>query len=110
MAMTSTNEFELPGAQFLRVDLFPAEIETDLGIRGDKRVVVTDTHFLVFADSPIGPVLAYNSPLVDFEGSNKVGWTATTETEVFKFKRAQSCGCGSRLRGVRIYPGTPRQG
>lgn len=97
----------LPSAQFIRVDLFPAEIKEGLDISGDKRVIVTDTHFIVLADSPRGPVVAFQSGLLDFDGSNKIGWTASTEDGEYTFKRASGCGCGSRLRGASAFPGVP---
>lgn len=103
---------ELPLANFIRVDLFPAQITKDDGTpqRGDRRVIVTDSFMVVLADSPKGPIIEYLAPMLDFEGDNKVGWTVTTETESVHFKRAPSCGCGSRLRGLRTYPGVPYRG
>lgn len=97
----------LPEAKYIRVDLFPAEIKDGPEIRGDKRVIVTDTHFIVLEDSPAGPTVAFQSGLLDFDGSNKVGWTASTEDGEYTFKRATGCGCGSRLRGANAYPGVP---
>lgn len=95
----------LPEAAYIRIDLYPATV-TDR--QGTKRVIVTDSHLVIAGDSNTGPEIQEVYTVYDFEGSNKTGWTVTLEDEggeQIYFKRASGCGCGSRLRGAKIYPG-----
>lgn len=112
--------FEVPPAQFIRLDLFPALLIGDNlpnaqpgNVLDARRIIITDTHVLLFADSNVGPVLAHEWPLIDIEGRNTIGWTTTVEHEgqplTFLVKRSSGCGCGSRLRGIFPYPGVPIQ-
>lgn len=96
---------QLPEAKYKRLDLFPAEVEER---KGNKRVIVTDTHIVILGEGAEGPYLEEVTPLFDFSGSNKTKYLAVTEAEnTISFKRASNCGCGSRLHGVRIYSGIP---
>ena len=96
---------DLPEAKFRRLDLFPAKVGDDTK---DKRVIVTDSHMVVIGDSNSGPQIESVNALYDFTGSNKTGWVATTDgMEEIAIKRSSGCGCGSRLRGVRIYSTVP---
>lgn len=111
---------EAPPAQYVRLDLFPAVISTKDpanplpntqlgGVLDSKRVIVTDTKVLIFADSPTGPILLHDWNLVDITGKSTVGWTIETEDRLILVRRSGGCGCGSRLRGLRPYPGLPYQ-
>jgi len=79
--------------------------------QGDLKVVLTDDHMLVLANSPSGPYVAFQAPLEDYSGYNRTSraWEATLEGDIpAQITRATSCGCGSALRGVRLYPTAPR--
>src|SRR5690349_15504474 len=89
-------------ANFTYIDLFPAEVR--VGGESEKplddqelKVIVTDNYFYVFHDTPPGPETLIKGELVEFDGNNKVGYTVTTSDNTYFFKRAENCGCGSRL-------------
>ena len=105
---------ELKPTKFIRLDLFPAEIvelstpEAPELISKDMRIIVTDNMVYIFKEGTKGPEIHYASWLVDFTGSNRTGYIATTAAgETFQISRAANCGCGSRLRGFFPFPGTP---
>lgn len=96
----------LAPAVYIRLDLFPASIP---GIAAVVRAVVTDAHYYFFVDSSSGPQVHTFGVLKHFEGDNKVGYTVIDDTtgESIVFRRSTGCGCGSRLRGFRPFPGVP---
>lgn len=103
----------LPPATKVRLEFFPAAVsipEVEFP-EGDLKVVLTDEHLLVLANSPQGPEVSYQAPLEDYTGYNRTSraWEATLEGQIpVAITRATSCGCGSALRGVRLYPSAPR--
>lgn len=103
----------LPPAAKVRLEFFPASVsmpEVELPT-GDLKVVLTDEHMIILANSAHGPVVAYQGVLEDYTGYDKKDrvWKATLEGQVpVEISRATSCGCGSALRGVRLYPAAPR--
>lgn len=99
---------ELHPAEYIQLDLFPAavtEAGKDLGY--EIRVIVTDNYLYVFRDEVEGPEAFIALPLDSFDGSNKIGYTVTSDDRVFSIARAKNCGCGSRLRGFRPFGGVP---
>lgn len=106
----------LTNPQFIRLDLFPAQITPDPTASGrPARVIVTDSYLTVFEEpttpqSPqttTPPSPSYALPLLDFYGSPLHGYTAVTDDGTFHISRAKGCGCGSRLRGIRPFPLAP---
>lgn len=102
-------------AQFLRFSLFPLQV-TVTDNAGEKtfehyksRIVVTDDEVYVYTDGQNGQVeTAFNDRLLDFTGTAKTGWTATTEDgDTVSFIRSSACSCGSRLKGFNPFPGLP---
>lgn len=104
---------DLPKAEFIRLDLFPAVVHGD-AITGsviDKvRVVITDAHVHVLRLSSIGDVeLVYSFDLdaVGFvDGRRERGYTVVTgEDGNLTVKRSPGCGCGmQRLKSAKLYP------
>lgn len=105
-------EATLPGAppaSYLRMQFFPATIE---GLSGplpntDLKVVVTNSHFIVLASGPNSFYVSYAAPLDEYLGFNKTTrkWHLITENgDRISISRADSCGCGSKLRGFSLYP------
>lgn len=96
-------------AQFIRLDLFPASVTI-----GDKqylrsRAIVTDDSVHIYIDSPTGPEEIYSARLDDYSGNAGVGYTAETSTgDTVLMQYQAGCGCGSRLRGFRPFPGVPQ--
>jgi len=93
------------------LDLFPAAITTVEGlfhpVHEEYRVIVTDTYFYIIDDTLYGPKAIVAEPTVNFEGSNKTGYTVTTPDQIFLITRAPNCGCGSRIRGLFPFAGVP---
>lgn len=98
-------------AAFIWLDLFPAKVTSDSGafqpVHEEYRVIVTDNHLYVLDDAVEGPLAIIKEPLMDFSGSNKSGYTIVTESDTYYVVRAINCGCGSRLRGLHPFAGTP---
>lgn len=98
-------------ASFIWLDLFPATVRAESGsfqaTHEEYRVIVTDNYFYVLDETIDGPAAIIKEPLTDFSGSNKVGYTISTETEIYYVERALNCGCGSRLRGIHPFAGVP---
>jgi hypothetical protein len=100
-------------ANLIYIDLFPAQVsigsvnEPPLDDQ-ELKVIVTDNYFYVFHDTPPGPETMIKEPLVEFDGNSKEGYTVTTTLgHTYYFRRAENCGCGSRLRSVRPFDGVP---
>lgn len=70
------------------------------------RILVTDTHVLVAADSSKGPVTIFQERVSDFHwsGSREKDSHVRTETgKMLAFSLDKGCGCGSRLRSWNPY-------
>lgn len=100
----------LQPATYTLLDLFPAAISgpTFTAQHEEYRAVVTDTYIYALDDGPDGPFVAFSAPVSGFAGSNKEGYTVNTPDGIYTVYRAPNCGCGSRLRGVRLTPTVPR--
>lgn len=103
-------------AQHLQLDLFPAlvtDVTSDDPFRvtaegTDNRVIVTDSHLYVFRDGTEAPDAFIVEPITSFTGSSGDGYTiALADGVMYHVIRAESCGCGSRLRGFHPFPGVP---
>ena len=71
-------------------------------------IFVTNRGIHIYVDSFDGPVEEFQSPLLDIEGNNKTGWTATTDDGyTISFSRSQGCLCGSRLKSFDPFRGVP---
>lgn len=94
------------------LDIFPAKILTVEGLfepaHEEYRVIVTDTYFYIIDDTDDGPKALVSEPTVQFDGTNKTGYTVVTSTSIFLISRAPNCGCGSRIRGIRPFAGIPQ--
>lgn len=112
--LATTPYTEVPDAQFIRIDLYPAnaELRDENGNQTqffpNVRLVLTDSYASIFADGPGDPVRVLLASLTGFQGSNREGYTAYVPGGTIYFKRSTGCGCGSRLRGVRPYPYAPQ--
>jgi hypothetical protein len=98
-------------AAYINLDLFPAKVRSESGLfapqHEEYRVIVTDNHLYIIDDTPDGPQCIVTEALTEFGGSNKDGYTVTTEHERYFIERALNCGCGSRLRGLHPFAGVP---
>lgn len=100
----------------IQLELFPASIagvNTDLQY-DEVLAVVTDANIYLATDDPTGReryAIVYESPIYDITGSGfRSTWTVTLDddkrTELI-ITRSRGCGCGSRLKGVRLFRGVP---
>lgn len=100
-------------ATYINLDLFPAAIQAvtaDFEPKHEEyRVIVTDNYLYIIDDTLEGPAAIFKSPLVDFAGDTKTGYTVDTEDGSFAVQRALNCGCGSRIRGIHPFPGVPHK-
>ena len=98
----------------IKLELFPANV---VGLDREYRevlAVVTDEKLYIATDDPTGKerhVVAHEAPIYDITGSGlRRTWTVTlddgTKTNV-TITRSTGCGCGSRLKGVRMFRGVP---
>ena len=103
---------DLPVAQFLRRDLFPATVRGDAITGGSittVRALVTDAHLHVLRLDPVGNIeLAYSFVLdsVSYvDGRRERGLNVkTAEDGDLWVGRSSGCGCGmTRLKATRIY-------
>lgn len=102
-------------AEFIRLDLFPASIAKNIENEAvqitnqDARVIVTNNMLYIFLeDQPGKPQIFFEDYLEEFSGNNREGFIVTTaNSSEFLITRANSCGCGSTLRGYFPYPGVP---
>ena len=93
---------------YIRLDLFPAEVQGPNAPSTLTRVIVTDTEYHFFVDTPDGPTSGLSGALYDLEGRNTTGYTITSDDgSRYLVRRSGGCGCGSRLRGFRPFPGVP---
>ena len=102
-------------AEFIRFSLFPLHVVvTDAD--GEQtfehhksKVVITDDEAYVYIDGQGGQIeIAVQDRLLDFSGTAKTGWVATTEDGLtINIERSASCSCGSRLKGFNPFPGVP---
>lgn len=96
---------------YIRLDLFPAYVTRPGEAQpfSDRvRVIVGDQDFYIFSDSPTGPVCDITEVLYDATGTPADGYHLIAEDGGDYFvRRSTNCGCGSRLRGYRPFPGVP---
>lgn len=106
-------EFDLPTAAYIRLDLAPAILRgasLPNGVLDKRRVIITDAFVYVFSDAAGGPVLSFTWELVDITGRPSTGYDVTIDDgEVIHIRRSGTCLCGSKLRGIRPFPGVPHQ-
>lgn len=98
------------------LELYPANLSGTTLPKNYKDVlaVVTDQKLYVATDDPTGKkryVVVHDTPIFDIRiGAHRKEWVVTLDdehkTEV-TVTRSNGCGCGSRLRGVRMFRGVP---
>lgn len=94
-------------ANFIYMDLFPAQVEEYPNFGDQLRIITTDNYFYIIRDEPTGPALLLKEALVSFEGTTKTGYTIVTEIGTYSVTKAPNCGCGTRLRGLHPFMGVP---
>lgn len=93
---------------YIRLELFPARIESADQTLSERKVIVTDDKVFFYANGSKGPEQEYEADLYDLSGSHREGWTILTgDQKEYRVSRDKGCACGSRLRGHRPFPYTP---
>jgi hypothetical protein len=70
------------------------------------RILITDSHVLIAADSHVGPVTIFSEKIsqLNWSGSRNKESSLVTETgKMLVFVRDDNCGCGSKLRTWNPY-------
>jgi hypothetical protein len=70
------------------------------------RILITDSHVLIAADSHSGPVTIFSERIsqLNWSGSrNKESSIVTESGKMLVFVRDDNCGCGSKLRTWNPY-------
>lgn len=100
---------DLPPAQYLQVDLFPAKIELPDGTLDRVRVVVTDAHINVLQLERGGDLsLAYSQPITAVERDTTIGprgfRVSLPDGTLIEAQKSLNCGCGmGRVRSAKLY-------
>lgn len=106
--MSQTHNLDVQDAKYIIIDLFPAEIEINGVPQGDQlKITVTDNRVYIFEG---GPAIKYqdSTSYTQFDRLSNKEYTLTTGSgDTITFRRARNCGCGSQLRGVNPFIGTP---
>ena len=76
-------------------------------LRGKAKVVFTDTEVFVFVDTPIAPGIALllHEPVTYLTGGRgePTGYYVETAQGAFRVTPDPGCGCGTRLKGVKVF-------
>lgn len=100
----------------IKLELYPSNVTGSALPKEYREVlaVVTDQKIYVATDDPSGKeryVVAYEAPIYDITGSGlRRTWTVTLDDEdktELTVTRSNGCGCGSKLRGARMFRGVP---
>lgn len=97
-----------PPASYLRMQFFPAKISPLDLPHTDLKVFVTNSHFIVVGSVRNAYSVIVSQPIDEYLGFNRTTrmWHLSLEDGVkISIGRADSCGCGSKLRGFALYPG-----
>lgn len=102
----------------IKLELFPANVEGNTLPKkyNDVLAVVTDQKIYIATDDPTGVnkhVVVYEAPIYDIKVKVKrQSWSVILDDEdqtELTVHRSNGCGCGSRLRGVRLFRRVPYQ-
>jgi hypothetical protein len=100
---------DLPPAQYLQVDQFPAKIYLPDGEMDRVRVVVTDAHVNVLKLERNGDLsLAYSQPISGVERDTTIGPRGfrvfLKDGTAIEAQKSLNCGCGmGRVRSAKLY-------
>lgn len=103
-----TEEFAFEPAEHIKLDLYPATVRSgDLVVAPESRLIVTDAHIYAISTDGIGqPYFMVKDELIEIQPEGP-GYRIAGANQDYYAVRDTSCGCGSRLRGMRFLPGVP---
>jgi hypothetical protein len=103
-----------PSTKYIKLDLFPASVYTgSIGATDNERIfsevraIVTNDYIYFVAMGPEGPYFAVKEELVQYDLNSTGISLATGINGTYIIERDGNCGCGTRLRGMRLLPGVP---
>jgi hypothetical protein len=98
--------------KYIKLDLFPASVYTG-SIGGadnellfeEVRAIVTNDYIYFVAMGPEGPYFALKEELVQYDLHSSGVSLVAGINGTYVIERDGNCGCGTRLRGMRLLPG-----
>lgn len=109
--MSTTLDFA-PSTKYIKLDLFPASVYTgSIGAAGNERIysevraIVTNDYIYFVAMGPDGPYFALKEELVQYDLTSSGISLVAGINGTYIIERDGNCGCGTRLRGMRLLPG-----
>lgn len=106
-------ELEFEPSEHIKLDLYPATVTRVVGeeetvIDAECRFIVTDSHLYVISTDGIGqPFFVLKEELVEFYTKGSGYDISGVDHDYIAGRNVASCGCGSRLRSMRLLPGVP---
>lgn len=101
-----------PTTKHIKLDSFPITLykgvaggEGNVVLFEETRLIVTNDYIYAILMGDTGPYFALQEELVEFEYIPKVGYQINGANLDYLGVTSGSCGCGSRLRGMRLLPG-----
>lgn len=112
--MSAELEFA-PSTETVRLDMFPATValgtfadESPRILYKETRVIITNDYIYVIATGSTGPYFALKEEFVEMKPVKGKGFEVLGANFEYTLTTEGNCGCGSRLRGMRILPGVGR--
>lgn len=110
-----SNEVEFsPTTKHIKLDMFPAILykgsagaEDNTLVHKDIRLIVTNDYIYAIMMVGTGPVIVHQEELIEIEYIPKSGFQISGANFDYLAVNAGNCGCGNRLRGMRLLPGVP---
>lgn len=98
--------------KYIKLDLFPASVYTgNIGgadnelLFAEVRAIVTNDYIYLVAMGPDGPYFALKEELVQYDLHSSGVSLVAGVNGTYVIERDGNCGCGTRLRGMRLLPG-----
>jgi hypothetical protein len=98
--------------KYIKLDLFPATVytgsiggEDNVPVFKEVRVIITNDYIYFVAMGPEGVYFALKEELVQYDLHSSGVSLATGINGTYVIERDGNCGCGTRLRGMRLLPG-----
>lgn len=103
-----TDNFVFEPAEHIKLDLYPATVSSgDEVVAPESRLIVTDAHIYAISTDGIGqPYFMIKDELIEITPDGG-GYVISGAERDYYAIRDGSCGCGSRLRGMRFLVGVP---
>lgn len=107
------HSLEFEPTKHIKLDLFPALVysvgeapeDAEL-IASESRLIVTDTYIYVILQDGVGnPYFVVKEELVEIIAKDNNVYQVSGANLDYHAERDGNCGCGMKLRGMRLLPG-----